>query len=223
MPEIPAAYPAVASRADWLAARKKLLAREREVTHLRDAVNAERKRLPMVKVEKDYRFEGPDGELRLIDMFEGRTSSTSTTSCGSTTSTRAVPSCTVAGDLQFNEQSLALLHGRDLTLACVSRAPYASIARYRDSHGWTFPWYSSQRQRLHLRLPRHAEPGPDADRVQLQDPRRAARRRLHRRRTARRPTWRQHLPAPRRRGVPHLLRLRARAWTTRRSAIRSST
>lgn len=48
------AYPDVATREDWLAARKKLLAREREVTHLRDAVNAERRRLPMVKVEKDY-------------------------------------------------------------------------------------------------------------------------------------------------------------------------
>jgi predicted dithiol-disulfide oxidoreductase (DUF899 family) len=56
MPTTPTAYPDVATRADWLAARKKLLAREREVTHLRDAVNAERRRLPMVKVEKDYVF-----------------------------------------------------------------------------------------------------------------------------------------------------------------------
>src|SRR6185295_10382069 len=71
MPTTPTAYPDVATREEWLAARKKLLAREREVTHLRDAVNAERRRLPMVKVEKDYVFEGPDGELRLSDMFEG--------------------------------------------------------------------------------------------------------------------------------------------------------
>ena len=68
MPTTPTAYPDVATREEWLAARKKLLAREREVTHLRDAVNAERRRLPMVKVETDYVFEGPDGELRLIDM-----------------------------------------------------------------------------------------------------------------------------------------------------------
>jgi len=75
MPTPPTAHPDIASREDWLAARKKLLAREREVTHLRDAVNAERRRLPMVKVEKDekdYVFEGPAGEVRLRDMFEGR-------------------------------------------------------------------------------------------------------------------------------------------------------
>jgi predicted dithiol-disulfide oxidoreductase (DUF899 family) len=143
MSEVPTAYPAVASRSDWLAARKKLLAREREVTHLRDAVNAERKRLPMVKVDKDYRFEGPDGELRLIDMFEGRSQLYIHHFMWLDDIDAGCPSCTVAGDLQFNEQSLALLHGRDLTLACISRAPYASIARYRDSHGWTFPWYSS--------------------------------------------------------------------------------
>src|SRR5215208_6020042 len=61
----PTAYPDVATREEWLAARKKLLARERDVTHLRDAVNAERRRMPRVKVEKDYVFEGPAGELRL--------------------------------------------------------------------------------------------------------------------------------------------------------------
>lgn len=143
MPEIPTAYPAVASREDWLAARKQLLAREREVTHLRDAVNAERKRLPMVKVEKDYLFEGPDGELRLVDMFEGRSQLYIHHFMWLDDIDSGCPSCTVAGDLQFNERSLALLHGRDLTVACISRAPYASIARYRNSHGWTFPWYSS--------------------------------------------------------------------------------
>src|SRR5258708_36550030 len=72
MPIPPTAHPDVAIREDWLAARKKLLAREREVTHLRDAVNAERRRLPMVMVEKDYVFEGPTGEVRLREMFEGR-------------------------------------------------------------------------------------------------------------------------------------------------------
>lgn len=66
------AYPDVVTRDEWLEARKKLLAREREVTHLRDAVNAQRRRLPMVKVDKDYSFEGPDGAVTLLDLFEGR-------------------------------------------------------------------------------------------------------------------------------------------------------
>ncbi|WP_409431542.1 DUF899 family protein [Mycobacterium sp. SMC-16] len=64
----PTAYPDVVTREEWTGARTKLLAREREATHLRDAVNAERRRLPMVKIEKDYVFDGPDGAVRLLDM-----------------------------------------------------------------------------------------------------------------------------------------------------------
>ena len=64
--------PEVATRADWLAARLKLLAKEKELTHARDALNAERRRLPMVKIEKDYVFEGPEGKVRLPDLFEDR-------------------------------------------------------------------------------------------------------------------------------------------------------
>jgi predicted dithiol-disulfide oxidoreductase (DUF899 family) len=144
MSENSTAYPSVASREEWLAARKKLLAREREVTHLRDAVNADRKRLPMVKVDKDYVFEGPAGPVRLVDMFEGRSQLYIHHFMWMDAMDAGCPSCTVAGDLQFNQQTLAMLNARDLTVACISRAPYASIARYRDSHGWSFPWYSSQ-------------------------------------------------------------------------------
>ncbi|WP_448467097.1 DUF899 domain-containing protein [Mycolicibacterium sp. XJ870] len=140
----PTAYPDVATRDEWLAARKKLLAREREVTHLRDAVNAERRRLPMVKVEKDYVFEGPAGEVRLLDIFEGRSQLYIHHFMWLDESDRGCPSCTTAADLTFTEEDLALLHAKDVTLACISRAPYASIARYRDEHGWTFPWYSSR-------------------------------------------------------------------------------
>jgi predicted dithiol-disulfide oxidoreductase (DUF899 family) len=144
MPTPPIAYPDVATREDWLAARKKLLAREREVTHLRDAVNAERRRLPMVKIEKDYVFEGPDGELRLRDMFEGRTQLYIHHFMWIDAIDRGCPSCTAAADLTFTEKDRALLHAKGVTFACVSRAPYSSIARYRDEHGWTFPWYSSR-------------------------------------------------------------------------------
>ncbi|MFN3002534.1 DUF899 domain-containing protein [Mycolicibacterium wolinskyi] len=140
----PTAYPDVATRDDWLAARKKLLAREREVTHLRDAVNAERRRLPMVKVEKDYAFEGPDGEVRLLDMFEGRSQLYIHHFMWIDANDAGCPSCTAAADLTFTEKDRALLNAKDVTFACVSRAPYSSIARYRDQHGWTFPWYSSR-------------------------------------------------------------------------------
>jgi predicted dithiol-disulfide oxidoreductase (DUF899 family) len=143
MPTTPAAYPQTASREEWLAARKKLLAREREVTHLRDAVNAERRRLPMVKVDKDYVFEGPSGELRLLDMFEGRSQLYIHHFMWIDSIDEGCPSCTAAADMTFTERDRALLNVKDVTFACVSRAPYASIARYRDKHGWTFPWYSS--------------------------------------------------------------------------------
>jgi predicted dithiol-disulfide oxidoreductase (DUF899 family) len=65
-------FPEIVSHDDWLDARKKLLAKEKELTRQRDALNAERRRLPMVKIEKEYMFEGPDGQLKLIDLFEDR-------------------------------------------------------------------------------------------------------------------------------------------------------
>ena len=138
------AYPDVATREDWLAARKKLLSREREVTHLRDTVNAERRRLPMVKVEKDYVFEGPSGEARLRDMFEGRTQLYIHHFMWIDATDEGCPSCTAAADMTFTQKDRALLNAKDVTFACVSRAPYASVARYRDQRGWTFPWYSSR-------------------------------------------------------------------------------
>jgi predicted dithiol-disulfide oxidoreductase (DUF899 family) len=144
MPTTPTAYPEVATREEWLAARKKLLAREREVTHLRDAINAERRRLPMVKVEKDYVFEGPDGEVRFIDMFEGRSQLYIHHFMWIHELDEGCPSCTMAAHLTFTEKDRALLNAKGVTFAAVSRAPYASIARYKDKHGWTFPWYSSR-------------------------------------------------------------------------------
>jgi len=144
MPTTPAAYPEVATREEWLAARKKLLTREREVTHLRDAVNAERRRLPMVRVDKDYVFEGPDGELRLVDMFEGRPQLYIHHFMWLDAIDKGCPSCTMAGHLTFTERDRALLTAKGVTFAAVSRAPYASIARYKAEQSFTFPWYSSR-------------------------------------------------------------------------------
>ena len=66
------ALPKIVSREEWLEARKILLEKEKQLTHERDRLNAERRRLPMVKIDKDYAFAGPSGKIRLIDMFEGR-------------------------------------------------------------------------------------------------------------------------------------------------------
>jgi predicted dithiol-disulfide oxidoreductase (DUF899 family) len=144
MSEAPTRYPDVVSRNEWLQARRKLLARERAATHLRDAVNADRRRLPMVRVEKDYVFDGPDGELRLLDMFEDRPMLYVHHFMWIDATNEGCPSCTAAADLTFTEQDRKLLHAKGVTFACISRAAYSSIARYRASRGWTFPWYSSR-------------------------------------------------------------------------------
>ena len=138
------AYPDVVSREQWLQARLRLLAAEREATHLRDAVNAERRRLPMVKVDKDYLFEGPDGVVRLVDLFEGRTQLYVHHFMWLDEIDQGCPTCTAAGDLTFTESDRTLLNAKDLTLVCVSRASFASIERYRAALGWTFPWYSTR-------------------------------------------------------------------------------
>lgn len=144
MPTTPTAYPDVATREEWRQARRKLLAREREVTHLRDAVNAERRRLPMVKVAKDYVFEGPSGDVRLVDMFDGRHQLYIHHFMWIDAIDKGCPSCTIAAELTFTEKDRAMLNAKDVTFACVSRAPYSSIAAYQVEHGWTFPWYSSR-------------------------------------------------------------------------------
>lgn len=139
-----AGYPEVVTRAQWMEARLELLAAERAATHLRDAVNAQRRRLPMVKVERDYVFEGPGGLVRLVDLFEGRRQLYVHHFMWLDEIDQGCPSCTAAADLTFTDSDRTLLHAKDVTFACVSRAPYASIARYRDAHGWTFPWYSTR-------------------------------------------------------------------------------
>lgn len=134
----PAAYPDVVSREEWVRARTKLLAREREATHLRDAVNAQRRRLPMVKVEKDYVFDSADGAVSLLDMFEGRSQLYIHHFMWVDAIDAGCPSCTAAADMTFTEDDRKLLHGKNVTFACVSRAPYESIARYRDPIHCTF-------------------------------------------------------------------------------------
>jgi predicted dithiol-disulfide oxidoreductase (DUF899 family) len=134
--------PQVVSRDEWLAARKELLAREKELTRQRDALNAERRRLPMVRIEKEYVFEGPDGKAGLVDLFEGRRQLIVYHFMFSPEWDEGCPSCSAGAD-EVSKGLLEHLHARETTLAYVSRAPFPKLEAYKAKKGWIFPWYSS--------------------------------------------------------------------------------
>ena len=134
--------PRVVSREEWLVARTELLAREKELTRQRDALSADRRRLPMVKIEKDYVFEGPDGRASLLDLFDGRSQLIVGHFMFHPDWDAGCPSCSAGAD-EMSPGHLAHLHARDTTFVYVSRAPFAKLEAYRARKGWTFPWYSS--------------------------------------------------------------------------------
>ncbi len=136
------ALPDVVTHEQWLSARTELLAREKELTRMRDRLVADRRRLPMEKVETDYRFTGPEGELTFEQLFEGRTQLIVGHFMFDPDWEDGCSSCTAGAD-EMSAGHLEHLHARDTTFAYVSRAPYEKIARYRTKRGWTFPWYSS--------------------------------------------------------------------------------
>jgi predicted dithiol-disulfide oxidoreductase (DUF899 family) len=134
--------PEVVSREQWTEARLRLLAQEKEMTQRHDALNAERRRLPMVRIEKDYTFDGPKGRATLADLFEGNSQLIVQHVMYGPDWEAACPGCTASID----ELSLAVLthiRSRDTGFALVSRAPFAKLEAYRISRGWTAPWYSS--------------------------------------------------------------------------------
>jgi predicted dithiol-disulfide oxidoreductase (DUF899 family) len=132
--------PEVVSREEWLAARNDLLAKEKELTRARDRVNSDRRRLPMVRIDKQYTFEGQDGTVGLLDLFEGRAQLVMHHFMFGPEWEQACSSCSSAAD---GIGRLRQLHVRNTTLVAVSRAPYAKLAAFRERMGWTFPWYSS--------------------------------------------------------------------------------
>ena len=134
--------PEVVSREEWLAARKELLAKEKQLTRQRDVLNAERRRLPMVAIDKHYEFDGPDGKSSLLDLFEGRRQLIVGHFMFDPRWEDGCPSCSAGAD-EVSKGLLDHLHARDTTLAYVSRAPLAKIERYKARKGWIFPWYSS--------------------------------------------------------------------------------
>jgi len=136
--------PPVVSQAEWEAAHEELLAKEKEATLARDALAAERRRLPMVEIEKDYVFGGPEGKASLLDLFEGR-SQLVLYHFMFAPDVDGWPSAGCEGCSMFVDQigHLAHLHARDTSFVLVSRAPLAQIEPYRERMGWTIPWFSS--------------------------------------------------------------------------------
>jgi predicted dithiol-disulfide oxidoreductase (DUF899 family) len=134
--------PKVVSRDEWVAARRALLAKEKEFTRRRDELSAERRRLPMVRVDKAYLFEGPDGQKTLLDLFAGRRQLIVGHFMFDPRWEEGCGSCTAGAD-EIANGLLSHLHVRDTTFVYVSRAPIDRIEAYKARRGWTFPWYSS--------------------------------------------------------------------------------
>jgi predicted dithiol-disulfide oxidoreductase (DUF899 family) len=136
--------PPVVSPQEWQAAHDEMLVEEKKLTRARDALAAKRRRMPRMAVEKDYRFEGPDGPARLLDLFDGRrqlvvyrffyepdVAGWPERGCGG---------CSFLAD---QVSHLAHLNARDTTLAFVSRAPQENIKSWKARMGWEqIPWYT---------------------------------------------------------------------------------
>jgi predicted dithiol-disulfide oxidoreductase (DUF899 family) len=133
-------HPRIVSRNQWLAERNELLAHEKELTKHYDRVNAERRRLPMVKIEKDYFFEGPNGRQTLKDLFEGRPQLIVYHFMFDPTWDKGCTGCTGLVDALGD---LSLLKKRDTTFVVVSRAPLAKLDAYKAQKGWSIAWFSS--------------------------------------------------------------------------------
>ena len=133
-------HPPIVSRDRWLADRKRLLAHEKELTKHYDRVNAERRRLPMVKIEKEYVFDGPNGKQNLKTLFDRRRQLIVYHFMFDPSWDKGCHGCTGYVDALGD---LSLLKERDTTFVVISRAPLAKLEAYKSQKGWTIPWFSS--------------------------------------------------------------------------------
>jgi predicted dithiol-disulfide oxidoreductase (DUF899 family) len=131
----------IVSREEWLTARKALLAREKEETRLRDAVNAERLALPWVRVDKRYTFDTPDGRRTLAELFDGRSQLMVYHFMLGPDWDAGCTGCSFLAD--HLDATLPHLRNHDVSLTAVSRAPLEKIEAYKRRMGWNFPWVSS--------------------------------------------------------------------------------
>jgi predicted dithiol-disulfide oxidoreductase (DUF899 family) len=136
----PMNLPPVVSAEEWQVAREALLAKEKDATRARDALAAERRRLPVVRIEKEYAFDGPDGKAALLDLFEGRRQLLLYHFMFGPNQEAGCDGCSMFIDQVGHP---AHLHARNTSFAIVSRAPIAKIEPYRKRMGWTIPWFSS--------------------------------------------------------------------------------
>jgi len=135
--------PVIVSAQEWEAARQRLLVQEKELTHARDALAAQRRRMPWLAVEKDYAFDGPAGRVSLLDLFQGRRQLIVYRAFFEPGvfgwPDHACRGCSMVADQVAH---VAHLNARDTTLAFVSRAPQADITRVKARMGWSMPRYT---------------------------------------------------------------------------------
>jgi predicted dithiol-disulfide oxidoreductase (DUF899 family) len=133
--------PEIVSRDEWLAARKKLLAKEKQLTRERDAVAAERRQLPWVKVEENYVFDGPNGKVTLADLFDGKSQLIVYHFMFGPDWQEGCPSCSF--NMDHTDGALVHLAQRDVSFAAISRAAYPKISAFKKRMGWQFNRVSS--------------------------------------------------------------------------------
>ncbi|MBX9462191.1 MAG: DUF899 domain-containing protein [Aquamicrobium sp.] len=134
-------HPTIVSREDWLTARKALLAKELDMTHALDALRAERRQMPWVKVEKGYIFDGADGKCTLADLFGDRSQLAVYHFMLTPGSDHICVGCSYT--LDHVDAARQHFEHADLAFAAISRAPIARIGQVKARMGWTFPWVSS--------------------------------------------------------------------------------
>jgi len=134
-------HPKVVSRAEWIAARKELLKKEKDLTRRKDALSAERRELPWVRVEKEYTFDAPGGKVPLADLFEGRSQLIVYHFMFGPEWQEGCPSCSF--NMDHTDGATVHLGQRDVSFAAISRAPLPKIEAFKKRMGWRFTWVSA--------------------------------------------------------------------------------
>lgn len=142
MSEKKIALPMFFSYFEWAFDDKGPLAEKEEDTYLEESLKSDGSKLSAVEVDKDYFFNGPEGKVGLLDLFDGRKQLIVGHFMFDPSWDKGCPDCSAVAD-QISDTSLRYLHEQNTSFAYVSRAPLAKIEKYKHSKGWSFPWYSS--------------------------------------------------------------------------------